>query len=71
MNEETQHQENLGKLCRVCGNKIKFNRSYVNAKTVSDYGILLKENYGIFPNEDRLVSVCLSLSINLYTNFFL
>ena len=32
MNEEKQHVENLlRKLCRICGNRIKFNRGYINA----------------------------------------
>ena len=49
MNEETQH---------VMWDRIKYNRTVVMSMR-----FLLKENYGILQNEDRMVSVCLSLSI--------
>lgn len=52
--EEKTHVEKLWKLCRICGCRIKFSRGYVNAKTVHDYNILLKENYGILPNEESI-----------------
>lgn len=46
------HKEILKKLCRVCAEKIKLTKSYVNAKTCDDYKNTLNLCYGIILPED-------------------
>ena len=43
-------------LCRICGEKIKFGKGYINAKKVMDYFDILR-TYGITPAEESKVSV--------------
>ena len=50
------HLKCLGKLCRLCGNKIVTGRGYVNAKTVENYKDLLTEKFWIKKDENKKVS---------------
>ena len=52
------HLKCLGKLCRLCGNKIVTGRGYVNAKTVENYKDLLTEKFRIKKDENKKVSRC-------------
>ena len=52
------HLKCLGKLCRLCGNKIVTGRGYVNAKTVENYKDLLTEKFRIEKDENKKVSRC-------------
>ena len=52
------HLKCLGKLCRLCGNKIVTGRGYVNAKTVENYKDLLTEKIRIKKDENKKVSRC-------------
>ena len=52
------HLKCLGKLCRLCGNKIVTGRGYINAKTVEDYKDLMMEKFRIKTDENKKVNRC-------------
>ena len=56
------HLKCLGKLCRLCGNKIVTRRGYAKAKTVKDYKDLLMERFRIKTDENKEVNRCQVLS---------
>ena len=51
-----QHLKLLEKTCRKCKGIIVLKRGYVTAKHCHEYADLLKDGYGILPNEDKEVS---------------
>ena len=54
----------MGKLCRLCGNKIVTGSGYVNAKNVEDYKDLLKEKFSIKTDENKELNRCVKFRAN-------
>ena len=52
------HLKCLGKLRRLCGNKVVTGRGYVYAKTVEDYKDLLMEKFRIKTDKNEEVNRC-------------
>ena len=50
------HLKCLGKLSRLCGNKIVTGRGYINAKTVENYKDLMMEKFRIKTDENEKVN---------------
>ena len=60
------HLKCLGKLCRLCGNKIVTGRGYVNAKTMENYKNLLMGKLRIKTDENKEVNRCQVSSNNYF-----
>ena len=65
------HVENLKSLCRVCGEKITINKSYVNPKHCKDYLDIIQKRYEIlFAPEDPEVCILYVFLIFICNHLF-